>query len=157
MRASLGGNWSAPSKPATWPRPGATGSLLLGAILERERALARGGPRLLVPIPGHLAGTAGWPLDSVCRSLAASESWLVYRPGLLVRAKTIRQSSASAFRPTFAEHIESLFWSGGRLRSSVIMMDDVYTHGRTSTACRELLLDAGAHDVVLTCLAMTQL
>ena len=131
--------------------------VVLSALLEREGGLARSEtPRLLIPLPGHLAGPAGHPLDRLCRGLADNLPWLVYRPGLLVRSRSIRQSSTSSLRPTVAEHLESLCWHGGRITGSVIMIDDVYTHGRISTACRQLLTEAGTRDIVLGCLSLAQ-
>lgn len=132
--------------------------LLINGLLDRERSLSRcGSGRLLVPIPGHLAGPAGPPLDRVCRDLAAALPWLLYRPGLLVRDHGVRQSSTNTSRPTVAEHLNSLCWTGGRIHCSVVIVDDVYTHGRTSNACRRLLADAGAAHVAVSCLAVTRL
>jgi predicted amidophosphoribosyltransferase len=37
------------------------------------------------------------------------------------------------------------------------MVDDVFTFGRVSSACRERLKDAGASEVVVACLAVTRL
>jgi hypothetical protein len=51
---------------------------------------------------------------------------------------------------------DSLCWRGGRIKGSVIMIDDVYTHGRISIACRQLLTEAGTRDIVLGCLSLTQ-
>jgi predicted amidophosphoribosyltransferase len=131
--------------------------VLRPALLEREDRLIRNSPiRWLVPLPGHLAGPAGLPLDRLCRDLASDVPWLVYLPGLLVRSRTIRQSSASESRPTVDEHRDSLRWRGARITGSVIMIDDVYTHGRISMACRQLLTEAGTRDIVLGCLSLTQ-
>lgn len=132
--------------------------LLINGLLERERSLLRcGRARLLVPIPGHLAGSAGPPLDRVCRDMAAALPWLLYRAGLLVRDRGVRQSSTNTSRPSIAEHLDSLRWTGGRIHCSVIIVDDVYTHGQTSNACRRLLADAGAAHVAVSCVAVTRL
>jgi len=131
--------------------------VLLPALLERESRLARSAaPRLLIPLPGHLPGPAGHQLDRLCRELADHLPWLVYRPGLLVRSRSIRQSSTSSLRPTVAEHLDSLCWHGGRITGSVIMIDDVYTHGHISSASRQSLAGAGANDVALACLGLTR-
>ncbi len=132
--------------------------VLRPAFLEQEDRLTRNAAiRWLVPLPGHLAGSAGHPLDRLCRDLASDVPWIGYRPGLLVRTRTIRQSSANAQRPTVDEHVDTLCCRGARIDGSVIMVDDVYTHGRISTACRQWLTEAGASDVALACLGLSQL
>ena len=123
---------------------GAARSLLRSALLEREdRLTRRAAVRWLVPLPGHLAGPAGRPLDRLCQELVSDLPWLAYRPGLLVRTRTIRQSSTNARRPTVDEHSETLCCRSYRIDGSVIMVDDVFTHGHISTACRQLLTRAG--------------
>jgi predicted amidophosphoribosyltransferase len=83
--------------------------------------------------------------------------WLHYRPGALLRTKTVAQSSACLERPTIGEHIDSLQWNGGEISSPVILIDDVFTFGRVSSACRDLLWDASGRDVIVMCLAATRL
>jgi predicted amidophosphoribosyltransferase len=130
--------------------------ILVHALSEQARSLARGGSRLLVPIPGHLPGPAGPPLDRLCRGLADSLPWLVYRPALLVRQRGIRQSCTSSSRPSTREHLDSLGWSGGRINGRVILVDDVFTYGHISGACWQVVADAGADGVTITCLALSQ-
>jgi hypothetical protein len=43
----------------------------------------------------------------------------------------------------------------GSAHRSVIMIDDVYTLGRMSAACREVLVSAGARNVVVICIGAT--
>jgi predicted amidophosphoribosyltransferase len=132
-------------------------NLMQAALLQRARQLLRRSSRWwLVPAPGHLAGPAGRPLDHFCRELSANVSWVFYRPGLLLRTRQIRQSSNSATRPSVAEHLKTLRWAGGWIDYSIIMVDDVYTLGHTSKACRVVLGNAGAYNVIVACLAATR-
>jgi len=39
----------------------------------------------------------------------------------------------------------------------VVMVDDVFTHGRISSACSDVSLRAGLAEVVITCIARTKL
>jgi predicted amidophosphoribosyltransferase len=59
-------------------------------------------------------------------------------------------------RPSVAEHLQTLRWTGGWIDYSIIMVDDVYTLGHTSKACRLVLAAAGAHNVIVACLAVTK-
>ena len=131
-------------------------SLLAAAISTRDGLRSGHEPPLLVAIPGHAATTVATPVDSLCCRLRQLLPWLDQRPGALERAVTIRQSSASSDRPSVVEHIASLRWRSTPPSRRVIMIDDVFTFGRTSEACRQLVLDAGAGVVLLACLAKTK-
>ena len=132
-------------------------ALLLAAALS-TRDLLRSGhePPLLVAIPGHAATRVATPLDSLCCRLQRLLPWLDHRPGALERTLAIRQSSASSDRPSVAEHLASLRWCSTPTSRRVIMIDDVFTLGRTSEASRQLVLEAGASDVLVACLAKTK-
>lgn len=56
-----------------------------------------------------------------------------------------------------AERLASLRWCSTQTSSRVIMIDDVFTLGRTSEASRQLVIEAGASDVLVACLAKTRL
>lgn len=43
------------------------------------------------------------------------------------------------------------------LPSAVILVDDVFTFGRVSEAAKRLVIDAGAANVLVACLARTRL
>ena len=132
-------------------------NLVGAALLQRESRLLSGSSHWwLVPAPGHVAGPAGPSLDHLCRELSATIPWVVYRPGLLLRTRQIRQSSNSVSRPSVAEHLQTLRWTGGHIDYPIMMVDDVYTLGRTSKACRLVLAAAGADNVFVACLAVTK-
>jgi predicted amidophosphoribosyltransferase len=61
----------------------------------------------------------------------------------------------SPFAP-LQEHLASLRWCSTPTSRPVIMIDDVFTLGRTSEACRQLVLDASASVVLVACLAKTK-
>jgi predicted amidophosphoribosyltransferase len=131
--------------------------LVAGALSTRDRLRVRHEPVLLVAIPGHAATMATTPLESLCRRLQRLLPWLEHRPGALQRTLAIRQSSASSDRPSVAEHLASLRWCSTQASRRVIMIDDVFTLARTSEACRQLVIQAGAGGVLVACLAKTKL
>ena len=134
------------------------GTLLIDALLQREAPLRGKADVLhLVPIPGHLAGPAGRPLDLLCRGVAELLPWMTYAPGMLVRTDSVHQSSASKVRPSAEDHVRTLAWTGGRIGYSVIVIDDVFTFGSVTGATLEHLKDAGARDIVVACVARTVL
>ncbi len=130
---------------------------LLAAALSTSDFLRSGHePPILVAIPGHAATRVATPVDSLRCRLRQLLPWLDQRPGALERTLAIRQSSASSDRPSVAEHLASLRWCSTPTSRRVIMIDDVFTIGRTSEACRQLVLDAGASVVLVACLAKTK-
>jgi predicted amidophosphoribosyltransferase len=130
--------------------------LLAAALTSRDLLRLRHQPLLLLAIPGHAATVATTPVESLCRRLQRLLPWLDYRPGALQRTLAIRQSSASTDRPSMAEHLASLRWCSTPASRRVIMIDDVFTLARTSEACRQLVIEAGASEVLVACLAKTK-
>ena len=129
---------------------------MIDALLQREgRLLGQADVLHLVPIPGHLAGPAGRPLDLLCRSVAELLPWMTYTPGMLVRTHPVLQSATSTVRPSTEDHIRTLAWTGGRIGYSAVVIDDVFTFGRVTSAALEHLKDAGARDIVVACVART--
>ena len=135
-----------------------TGALMIDALLQRATRLGgKPGVMHLVPVPGHLTGPAGRPLDLLCRNVAELLPWMTYAPGMLVRTDSVHQSAASKVRPSAEDHVRTLAWTGGRIGYSVIVIDDVFTFGRVTGATLEHLKDAGARDIVVACVARTVL
>ena len=131
--------------------------LLAATLSTRDFLESADEPLLLVAIPGHAATRVTTPVDRLCRGVQRLLPWLDYRPGALRRSTAMRQSSASSDRPSVAEHLASLQWSSTPASRRVIMIDDVFTFGRTSEASRQLVIEAGARDVLVACLAKTKL
>jgi predicted amidophosphoribosyltransferase len=133
-------------------------ALMIDALLQREARLRGKADVLhLVPVPGHLTGPAGRPLDLLCRGVAELLPWMIYTPGILVRTHSVLQSAASKVRPSNEDHVRTLAWTGGRIGYSAIVIDDVFTFGRVTSATLEHLKDAGARDIVVACVARTVL
>jgi predicted amidophosphoribosyltransferase len=130
--------------------------LLLHAVVQQQPTLARAGSSwLVVAAPGHAPGS-GSPLESLCAGLSAAVPWLAYRPGLISRRRWIRQSSASLHRPTIEEHIETLECAPAAAHKRILIIDDVYTRGNTTAACREMLFEAKATSILIACLSLTR-
>jgi predicted amidophosphoribosyltransferase len=109
----------------------------------------------LVHVPGHLPPGAGGD-TALPRALTTLLPWLRPEDGRLVRHTEIRASATSELRPTVAEHLSTLAWSGPAPPRRVIMVDDVFTHGCVTEACAHLLRDAGAREVIVLALARTR-
>jgi len=132
-----------------------------GAIQAAAALLARvfldpplPGPISLVAVPGHTAGAATVTED-LCRRLAAMLPWCAHRSGIVRRSRTIRRSATSTSRPTIEEHLQKLRVASPVV-GSVIIVDDVFTHGRVTEACTRLLRDAGASEVIVAAVARTR-
>ena len=132
--------------------------LLLRSLLRRESALRLTALRpILLAAPGHLPVPTPSPQERLCSQLARLLPWLEHRPAALVRTKAIRRSSSASVRPTASEHLSTLACTAPFRGAHVILVDDVFTLGRTTDACRTLLVDAGARSVVIAALARTRL
>jgi predicted amidophosphoribosyltransferase len=131
-------------------------SLLATALSTRDLLRSGQEPPILVAIPGHAPTRVATPVHRLCCRLQRLLPWLDHRPGALERTLAIRQSSASSDRPSVAEHLASLRWCSKPTSRRVIMIDDVFTFGRTSEACRQLVGEAGGSVVLVACLAKTK-
>jgi predicted amidophosphoribosyltransferase len=132
-------------------------ALIIDSLLQHEARLGGEAVAHLVPVPGHVTGPAGRPLDLLCRGVAELLPWMTYKPGMLIRTQSVHQSAASKVRPSTEDHVRTLAWTGGRIGYSVIVIDDVFTFGRVTSATLEHLQDAGARDIVVACVARTVL
>lgn len=111
---------------------------------------------VLIPIPGHLPRTRPTGPELICRQLVRLLRGTDFLPNVIVRTAPIRSSATAAVRPALAEHLGSLGCTGLLRCDEVVLVDDVFTVGRTSAACRELLIDAGARRVLIACVARTR-
>jgi hypothetical protein len=136
----------------------AAGRLLSHSLARRESALRKGMDRpILIAAPNHLPAVLPTPQERFCARSSLLLPWLEHRPGALVRTRAIRESSTATVRPTVLEHLRTLACTAPFPGAHVILVDDVFTHGRTTDACRKLLLDAGAGSVVIAALGRTRL
>ena len=130
----------------------AASALLLAHALDKRR---RPGPVSVVAVPGH-AAAINWTTEALCARLASILPGVRHRPGGLRRFRTIRRSATAVERPTIAEHLDTL-WVPIPVGGSVIIVDDVFTHGRIAEACTRLLRDAGASEVIVTAVSRTRI
>ena len=130
--------------------------LLSVALAERERRLGTLNAGLMA-IPGHLARSATQVPEQLCRRISQQLPWLRHEPGALQRIASVRSSATSANRPSVSEHLESLALAPQVPPQCVILVDDVFTFGRVSEAAKRLVIDAGAANVLVACLARTRL
>ena len=124
---------------------------MTAALAERERRLGALNVGL-VAIPGHLARRTTDVPEQLCRRICRRLPWLQHQPGALQRT--------SADRPFISEHLQSLALARQPPTRWVILIDlidDLFTFGRVTEAATRLLLDAGATNVVIACLAKTRL
>jgi hypothetical protein len=137
---------------------GAASRLLASSLSIREGALGIGARRpILVAAPRHLPSATLTPPGRLCLGVARLLPWLEHRSTALVRTQPIRRSSSASVRPTESDHLHTLACVAPFSGAHVILVDDVFTLGQTTDACRTLLLDAGARSVVIAALARTRL
>ena len=147
--------------PAVWQNADWT-RLIVALNKDRQWALkelfARLDPMLepgiaIAAVPPHRAYQAFWPVRALARRLAASEG-RVDATSCLVRHATIRRilfggpSSRTLHRQT-VEVEDAPLITGQR----VLLLDDITKSGFSLSACREMLLDAGAAQVQAVALA----
>ena len=101
--------------------------------------------KYIVSIPSHAAGKSNTPCERVCATLAEEYTWLAYIPDTLIRIEGVAKSarSSSSKRPTSEDHLRTIKYNGPKLKASdcsFIMIDDVFTLGQTSSACREIII-----------------
>jgi len=109
--------------------------------------------RYVLTVPPSEAGTANIPCEEVAECIAQVFGWITYLPHALKRIHTVPKSSKARSRrerPSEEMHIASIAYEGPRItrggRGYFLLLDDVFTHGTVSNACRKILLrDAGAH------------
>jgi predicted amidophosphoribosyltransferase len=124
--------------------------LLAHALDERRRRWAIS----LVAVPGH-AAVINSTTEALCARLAAMLPCVRHRPAAVRRCRAIRRSATAAQRPTVQEHLDTV-WVPIPVGGSVIIVDDVFTHGRITDACIRLLRDAGASEVIVAAVARTR-
>lgn len=103
--------------------------------------------RYIVTIPSSQQWGLNKPCERICEALAVAFPWLTYLPECLQRIQTVPKSARSeaGMRPDYATHVSSICYAGPRLnlaKQSFIMVDDIFTRGETSRACRDILMRA---------------
>lgn len=134
------------------------GAQLLAALLdERRHVLDDTHDRTaLIAVPGHGAERPS-ATEPLCAELARVLPWLDHRPGTIRRHRSIRRSAGAADRPSVAEHLATLRWCGSPGPRRVIIVDDVFTHGRISSACSDVAIRTGVAQIVIAAIARTKL
>lgn len=109
----------------------------------------------LVSLPSHSAGSINEPCEYLCAELAkAYPRQLVHLKQALRRSTAVRKSATAphGLRPTYDSHLASIQYIYRKQIDSnerIIMVDDVFTRGATSSACRDILMrDTGCTDVL---------
>ena len=103
--------------------------------------------KYVVSIPPHESDHANIPCEQVCAALGQRFGWLTHLPGALGRTQTVPKSAGAApgRRPDYSMHVNTIEYAGPSLyapNDSIIMVDDIYTSGAISAACRDILEQA---------------
>jgi predicted amidophosphoribosyltransferase len=98
-----------------------------------------------VSIPPHTAGSINVPCEGACLAVTKRFKWITHLPMALWRTKSVQKASYASRgqRPTYDDHRASIEYRGP-IRSnaaSFIMLDDVFTKGNVSRACRDILME----------------
>lgn len=104
--------------------------------------------------PSSSMGTAGIATEYVCEMLASRFSWLTHLRGALQRTTAVAKSAYAApgERPGYQQHLETISYVGPTLNlggKGVILFDDVFTRGKTSSACRTIIWNATRSSYVI--------
>jgi predicted amidophosphoribosyltransferase len=101
--------------------------------------------KYIVTAPSHLmAENRTSPCEQVAAILSTQFDWLIHIPKALIRTENIKKAASCRCgqRPTVADHLRTIRFNGPELNVrewSFILLDDVYTRGDTSSACRIIL------------------
>jgi ComF family protein len=91
----------------------------------------------------------------IAHSIVARSSQLESRPDLLIRTgHRAPQSSLEHDLAKRQENIKNSFECKGPVSENIILIDDVATTGATAAEAARVLLNAGAKNVNLVCLAI---
>lgn len=129
--------------------------LLADAIASHEEYLKREARcRYIVSIPSHQKNRPNQACETLCSRLEQDFTWLTHLPGALQRIATVPKAAFAApgRRPTYEDHLRTIRYVGlpRNLRGKgVIMLDDVYTRGDTSNACRAILKESARPKLVI--------
>lgn len=112
-------------------------------------------PDLAVIVPSSKKGISSSGLQNVLMSACKPHN-VRCDCECLVRTKTVEKKASGGCR-SMAVHFDSIEVSRGSVMPGerVLLVDDVSTTGNSLRACRELLLNAGAKDVIMLALART--
>jgi hypothetical protein len=100
--------------------------------------------KYVMSIPSHDAQNTKSPCEDVCATISEN-TWLIHVPNGLVRTQDVAKSARSpgSQRPNKAAHLKSISYNGQIKKDGdfgILMIDDVFTLGNTSSACREIIL-----------------
>lgn len=121
--------------------------LAIQAFRESESSLSSYSYRYLVALPTHEKNQPNESCEFICSALAAEFPGVISLRGALRREVTVPKSATASpgERPDYWSHLSTIKYVGPSPlspNSIIIMVDDVYTQGETSRACRDILKPA---------------
>jgi predicted amidophosphoribosyltransferase len=118
-------------------------------VADKLRELLRGGPCVCVVVPSSTAGRHSDGLAAILRNVADMVPNVTLEIDVLRRHTTIPKLATGGSRE-IAVHVNSIEISEpGRIAGRrILLLDDICTSCNSMEACRQLLLDAGAEEVI---------
>ena len=110
---------------------------------------------VIIPLPlsAQRAAYRGYNQSQLLSEIVAAELNIAHRPQLLYRTKDTRPL-AKLTREERRKELKGAFAAEKLDGQRILLIDDIYTSGASSTTATEVLLKAGAQSVhVLTCAA----
>jgi predicted amidophosphoribosyltransferase len=123
-------------------------TVALGRLSEKQT------PKLAVMIPSSTAHNISEGLASIVLNACHPRS-IPHNCSCLTRVKSVSKKATGGSR-SVEQHFHSIIIEGNAFErgSRILLIDDVTTTGNSMRACKQLLQDAGAGDVIM--LALTQ-
>lgn len=126
-------------------------------VTSQFSSLAGSQPKLFCVVPSHTENDVSESMMQVMQNIS-SDFGFVNESNLLVRSNTVAKSATGGDR-SLQHHLDSINVVNQEIIQGkvVFLFDDISTTGNSMRACKQLLLSAGAEQVVMISFGQTYL